>query len=311
MESKAEMESRPPGVRWGPVGVFLLLAFALSWACFAGLRLAGVPFTVRALVGMFGPAAAALLTRRVGHEGLHGLGLRPRWGWAYLWAYLLPILLLGAGVALTLAVGEQRWELLGNLRLALEAGLRRLPPEAAAGLRRLSGPLLGVQVAQTLTIGVLVNCIAALGEELGWRGELLPRLAPLGGAVAAVSVGVVWGLWHAPVIALDGYEFGLRSWAVAPFFCLFTVPLGVILAWLRFRSGSVWPCVLMHATVNAVAGLAVLALSRPPSTLVGAPGGLLGVAPFWALAAWLVVTGRLRPPVLPASVGAAAIREGG
>jgi hypothetical protein len=90
---------------------------------------------------------------------------------------------------------------------------------------------------------------------------------------------------------------------VAPFFWLFTAPLGVILAWLRWRSGSVWPCVLMHATVNAVAGLAVLALSRPPSTLVGAPVGLLGVAPFWALAAWLVVTGRLRPPVLPAPVG--------
>src|SRR5579884_4003110 len=218
------------GVRWGPVGVFLLLAFGLSWACFVGLRLVGLPFTVRATAGMFGPAAAALLLRWGSGEGLRGLGLWPRWGWAYLWAYLLPILLFGAAVALALAARYQRWDLLGNWQSVLDATLR---------------------------------------EELGWRGDLLPRLAPLGGTVAAVAVGVIWGLWHAPVIALDGYEFGIRSWSVAPFFCLFTVPLAVILAWLRFRSGSVWPCVLMHAGVNAVAGLVLLALSRPSSALIG------------------------------------------
>ncbi len=299
------------GVRWGPVGVFLLLAFGLSWACFVGLRLVGLPFTVRATAGMFGPAAAALLLRWGSGEGLRGLGLWPRWGWAYLWAYLLPILLFGAAVALALAARYQRWDLLGNWQSVLDATLRAAGPEAAASLRRLPGLLLGVQVLQALTVGVLVSCIATLGEELGWRGDLLPRLAPLGGTVAAVAVGVIWGLWHAPVIALDGYEFGIRSWSVAPFFCLFTVPLAVILAWLRFRSGSVWPCVLMHAGVNAVAGLVLLALSRPSSALIGAPVGLLGVTPFWALAAWLVITGRLRPPEAQAPAGTTATLRGG
>jgi len=297
-------------VRWGAVGVFLALAVGLSWACFVGLRLAGLPFTVRTTAGMFGPAAAALLTRWIGHEGLHELGLWPRWGWAYLWAYVLPLLLLGAGVALAVAVGEQRWDLLSNWHSVLAVSLRRFGPKTVASLRHLSTPLLIVQGLQTLTIGVLVASAAALGEELGWRGDLLPRLAPLGGTAAAVSVGVIWGLWHAPVIALDGYEFGIRSWAVVPFFCLFTVPLAVILAWLRFWSGSVWPCALMHGGVNAVAGLVLLALSRPSSALIGAPVGLLGVIPFWALAAWLVVTGRLRPPEAPAPAGTTATLRG-
>jgi membrane protease YdiL (CAAX protease family) len=297
-------------VRWGAVGIFLALAVGLSWACFVGLRLAGLPFTVRAAAGMFGPAAAAILTRWIGREGLHGLGLWPRWGWAYLWAYVLPILLLSAAVALAIAIGEQRWDLLGNWNSLLTTSLHRFGPKAV-GLRHLSTLLLVVQGLQTLTIGVLVASAAALGEELGWRGDLLPRLAPLGGTVAAVLVGVIWGLWHAPVIALDGYEFGIRNWAVVPFFCLFTVPLAVILAWLRFWSRSVWPCVLMHGSVNAVAGLALLALSRPASTLIGVPVGLVGVAPFWALATWLVVTHRLQLPVAPVLKEMAPTSSGG
>jgi uncharacterized protein len=68
----------------------------------------------------------------------------------------------------------------------------------------------------------------------------------------------------------------------------------VILAWLRFSSGSVWPCVLAHAAINAPAGLIVLALSRAGNTLIAPPVGVLGMLPFWAFAAWLIVSGRLQ-----------------
>jgi membrane protease YdiL (CAAX protease family) len=107
---------------------------------------------------------------------------------------------------------------------------------------------------------------------------------------------VVWGLWHAPLIALDGYEYGVRSWAVAPLFCLFTVPTAVIMAWLRFRSGCVWPTVIMHAAINAEASTVLLAVTAAPSMLIGAPIGLIGVGPYWVAATWVIVTGRLTPP---------------
>jgi len=45
--------------------------------------------------------------------------------------------------------------------------------------------------------------IFTFGEEFGWRGYLLPRLAPLGGISAAIITGVIWGLWHTPVIVLE------------------------------------------------------------------------------------------------------------
>jgi membrane protease YdiL (CAAX protease family) len=278
----------------GSVGLYLVLTFGLSWAAFIGLRALGVPFLPRAAAGMFGPAAAMVLTRLLRHEGFADAGLRlsSRGGLhrAYLFGYLVPILLLGAGVALSLLFGQQHVAVQQNLQALVgsRAG-PAIPPQL----------LLLLVAVSTLTVSVLLDCVGTAGEELGWRGHLLVRLAPLGGSVSAVAVGVVWGLWHAPLIGLDGYEYGDTSWVLAPYFCLFTVPLAVILAWLRFSSGSVWPCVLGHAAINAPAGLVLILLSRPASTLIAPPVGLLGVLPFWAFAAWLVVSGRLRDAGVP------------
>jgi membrane protease YdiL (CAAX protease family) len=286
-------------VDWGSVALYLALVFALSWGAFIGLRALGVPFVLRTAAGMLGPAASMLLTRLLRREGFAdgGLRLSSRGGLhsAYLYGYAVPLLLLGAGVVLALLVGGQHWALEENWRALIGR-----PPRSSAMVMA----LLPVVVILALTVNVLVDCIATTGEELGWRGHLLIRLSPLGAATSAVAVGVVWGLWHAPLIALDGYEYGIRSWLLAPYFCLFTIPLALVVAWLRFSSGSVWPCVLAHAAINAPAGLIVIALSRPGNTLIAPPVGLLGTLPFWAFAAWLVVSGRLRvateEPVPPA-----------
>lgn len=289
--------SAPGRVEWASVGLFLALTFALAWACFIGLRVIGVPFNVRSSMGMFAPAVSALLTRWIRHEPFAELGLMPTERlWYYLIGYLAPLLLFAAGLVLAVLAGYQHWELLRHWQRVMAVDYRRVQPSTAARLHRLSGLLLLVQLGSAATIAVAINCVFTLGEELGWRGHLLPRLAPLGGTAAALVVGVIWGLWHAPVIALDGYEYGIRSWAVAPFFCLFTIPTGVIMAWLRFRSGCIWPAVIMHAAINAEASVVLLALAAAPSMLIGAPIGLLGMAPFWVAAIWVIMTGRLTPP---------------
>ncbi len=276
-------------VEWGSVCVYLALVFGLSWAAFIGLRALGVPFVIRTAAGMFGPAVSMLVTRLLRREGFGDAGLRLSRGGrlhrAYLYGYGVPVLLLAAGVALALLVGGQHWALEENWRALIGRQLRSIATLTA---------LLPVVVVSALTVNVLVDCLGTAGEELGWRGHLLVRLSPLGAATSAVAVGAVWGLWHAPLIALDGYEYGIRSWLLAAYFCLFTIPTAVILAWLRFSSGSVWPCVLAHAAINAPAGLIVLALSRAGNTLIAPPVGVLGMLPFWAFAAWLIVSGRLQ-----------------
>jgi membrane protease YdiL (CAAX protease family) len=285
-------------VPWASVGAFLAVAFVLAWACFAGLRALGVPLQARATAGMFAPAAAAIVVRVWRREGFADMGLTPgrrgRVLGPYVRAYLVPLGLLAAGAAIALVAG-QHWALYDNWQAQLDAIARTTGQGSRADVHRLGAALLFAQFVSALTVGTLITCIATAGEELGWRGHLLVRLAPLGEVRAAFLVGIVWGLWHAPLIALDGYEFGIRSWAVAPFFCLFTVPFGMLLAWLRFRSGSVWPAVLAHAVVNSAAPLVLLVLSAPVSRLVGPPVGLVGLVPLWVFAAWLVLTHRLRP----------------
>jgi membrane protease YdiL (CAAX protease family) len=280
-------------VDWASVGLFLAFAFVLSWTTWIGLGALGVPFLVRTSIGMFGPAASALLVRLVRREGFGDLGLRisRRGGLdlSYLYAYAAPPLLILAGVVLALLLGGQHLDVEANFRRILAgvvpAGTRlpALPPPAV---------LVAAQVLAALTYGAVVNTVFAMGEELGWRGHLVTRLEPLGGVAAALLVGVVWGLWHAPLIVISGYEYPGHP-LVGPFyFCLFTVPLSVILSWLRWRSGSVWPCALAHGLVNAMAGLAGLLLSQG-NPLVAPPVGLIGIIPLAALATWLIASGRL------------------
>ncbi len=82
---------------------------------------------------------------------------------------------------------------------------------------------------------------------------------------------------------------------------IFTVALSMIFAWLRFRSGSVWPSTLAHAAINAQAGFPIVFLSRADS-LLGAPIGVIGLIPMIAFAIWLAFTGRLKPDVPQATI---------
>ena len=111
-------------------------------------------------------------------------------------------------------------------------------------------------VVQCLVAGCTINALAALGEETGWRGWLLSALSPLGTTRAVVFTGAVWGLWHAPLIAM-GYEYEHQIPAALGIvlFTMFCMAFGTLLAWLRARSGSIWPAAIAHGTLNAFATL--------------------------------------------------------
>jgi membrane protease YdiL (CAAX protease family) len=95
--------------------------------------------------------------------------------------------------------------------------------------------------------------IGALGEEIGWRGFLVPELNRwLGFKRAAILSGAVWAVWHWPVVIWTNYNAGTPlPYALA---CLSALAIAsaVLLAWLRLKSGSIWPCYLLHAAHNAI-----------------------------------------------------------
>lgn len=105
----------------------------------------------------------------------------------------------------------------------------------------------------TGTLGVIRGGLAgALGEEIGWRGFLVPALSRRLGFVGVSLVSaVVWILFHGPVLVLGDYNNGTPWWFGLTCFSVLCVGASFLLAWLRLRSGSLWTGVIFHASHNS------------------------------------------------------------
>jgi membrane protease YdiL (CAAX protease family) len=160
-------------------------------------------------------------------------------------------------------------------------------------------------LAITLTLGTVL----ILGEEIGWRGFLLPRLQVLTSRRrAAVGTGLLHGAFHLPVLVLTTtYDEVGNRFIIAPVVVATITAAGVFYAWLRDRSGSIWPVAIAHNTANTVFDLgAAAAVSSSPVALAYVAGET-GVATFLAVAGvavWLLTRSRVwdvEPPPTEAS----------
>ncbi|MGO1770427.1 MAG: lysostaphin resistance A-like protein, partial [Microbacterium sp.] len=239
----------PERVPWGAVTAYAAIAIALGWAVclplWFGDGLASPLFGVLAVALMFTPTVAALIMTfatvpkggRARYLGL--LPFRPvaRKIWLFV---LLPIgfLVIGtAGSLLAIALG---W---ATPDFAMSATAAILPQEVPIELYVIS------QVV-ALPITVIIATASAFGEELGWRGYLTTALSPLGFWRSALITGVIWGVWHAPIILL-GYNFGRTDALGVVLMCGFCLFAGVIIQWTRYFTRSVWPAAVAHGALNA------------------------------------------------------------
>lgn len=275
---------------------FLAITVVISWPLFLlPLAFSDAPAATRqtvALVGwslaMFAPAIAALLTvRLIAGERLSSLNLR-RLGPKryYLWAWLLPPLLAIVALLSTLLLG------FGQLDPTF-ALIRSAIPAGAEGAIAPVGVVVAGQIMAAFTIAPLINIIPAMGEELGWRGFLLPRLMHLGKWRAIGLSNVIWGFWHAPAI-LQGHNYPENPVLGVFLMVGFCLLIGAIFSWLYLQTESAWAPALAHGSLNATAGLPILFLAPGVNATLG--GTLASVAGWIGLAlfvAWLVATRRL------------------
>ncbi len=268
--------------------IYVALVFALTWSfdflfLYPAVKADFSMYTPLAAVSMFLPALSMLLTRLITKEGFHDMLLRPRFrgnGGSYTLAYAGPgvLVLLGA-VIYFLLFPSQYDPTAGYLReIMAESGI---PYEAQAVP---IGTLLLLQVVQALALGGILNLIPSLGEEWGWRGYMMPRLLKtMKPMPALLTGGVIWGLWHAPLIAL-GHNYGTGypgyPWAGIAAMCVFCVVFGILLTWVTEKTGSVIPAAVAHGAFNGIAGIGAYLTADGGEPFVGPlPTGIIGSLP--------------------------------
>lgn len=299
----ADRADRLPRVPWAAVGVYIVVSFGLAWLVALPIWLSGgaaapnlpLLISVTGMAMMFTPAIAALLAvfamRVPRRERLRFLGMWPlrpakRVVWFTVVAVFAPALVIALVLFVSAAFGLVRLDLEGFSGYAemLDAQLAGLDPALASPLPPV-GLLVALQIA-AIPLGAIVNSVFAFGEELGWRGWLVPALRPLGVWPALILSGAIWGVWHSPLILL-GYNFGYTDWRGVVLMTGGCIAWGVLLGWARLRSASVWPAVVGHGALNAAAGLVVLLAAAGADVDMGVVGPLGLVA--WAVIAVIVV----------------------
>lgn len=135
--------------------------------------------------------------------------------------------------------------------------------------------------------GLTVNMIAALGEELMWRGVLLEKLKQMTLLKCSLIIGTLWGVWHLPMILLLGHNYPSHPWIGSIMMVAMTIAMTPLMIFLRQRGGSVLVSAVFHGIINALGPFLVLIFNEPSFLLVGIQG-VTGVLVMAAVSAPLI-----------------------
>jgi membrane protease YdiL (CAAX protease family) len=99
--------------------------------------------------------------------------------------------------------------------------------------------------------GLVRSVSSALGEEIGWRGFLVPELSKTTSFTATSLIsGVVWSLWHYPILIYGDYNAGTPTWYGLTCFTVLVIAISFVFAWMRLKSGSLWTGAILHGSHN-------------------------------------------------------------
>ena len=268
---------------------YLAWTFLIAWIMQVGVAVLyrnGIAIVWQLImeIMMFVPLLGVILSG----QSLSGMGWKPCLRGkikSLLAAWFLPALLTAIGAALYFAVFPGHFDMSGDA-LAAAAGAGVLEQLQSQGL---TYPMYVLNsVIGCLTYAPFVNMFLAVGEEAGWRGFLYPQLkAKFGKRQGLLIGGVIWGMWHWPLIWLIGYEYG-TDYVGFPIvgmliFCIFTTAAGVLCDWLYEKTNCIWIPSIFHGAINAVGTvtIAICIANTGSVILLGpAPVGLLAGLPF-------------------------------
>lgn len=276
-------------VDWKGVSTFLLISFAITYALEGILIMIGISPILKGLgqymvaMAMWVPALAVVLTIKfVTHENWSIANIRlGEWRPYIAIGLIIPVcFILIYGLSWILGLGNPDWNL-DYFRGLFAAAGKEAPT--------IPSPWIFWPAAffVTLIVAPFFNCVFAFGEELGWRGYLLPKLLPLGKIRAYLLVGIIWGLWHLPLV-LAGFMYPGQPLGGILMFTLLTVILSIFINELTRRYQSSLLAGWIHGVINTQR-LGFLALLFPNvNPWLGGFSGVIGLVVWAALGVWII-----------------------
>jgi len=267
--------------------LFLIILFVISYSYSAAIWFvksktgSQLIFTVMAAIYMFIPFISALIVKAIHKEPLMEDFLISfkinRWFFVS-WLIFPVIIFCSLGVSLLFPGTTYNPELTG---LFDRPGYSMTPEQLEAFKNQLSAlPIhyFWIVLLQGLIAGATINALAAFGEETGWRGFLLKQFREMHFFKAALVIGAIWGVWHAPLI-LMGHNYPQHPVIGVFMMIAFCILLTPIMQYLTIKSKSVIAAAIAHGTMNAVAGVSIMAVSGGNDLTAG----ITGLAGFIAL----------------------------
>jgi uncharacterized protein len=263
---------------------FICLTFLISWSAaglfyLSGLEWGNLVATAFAIVYMYFPLIGVVIVQKFIYKQpvLKTYGVNKNKNKWLLVAWGLPVLLTFAtiGVSLLLPGVSYSSEMVGLANFFGDAIAEDMMSEIPFS----PVVMFWIMLLQGIIAGPTINAVAAFGEELGWRGFMLKETASVGFWRSSIFIGFIWGIWHAPLI-LMGHNypgFEVAGVFMMTFWCILLSPM---FSYVTIKANNVIAAAIMHGSLNAVAGLAIMPLvgSKPLLT------GVTGLAGFLVLA---------------------------
>lgn len=263
-----------------PINVYFLISFGFSWFIFLTVILLQLPATnplavILMTLGMFGPFLGSfIVTKYFKKESFsEKIGLKFKINRWFFVSWFIFVFIIFLAIFISTLFPKVSFSLKMEGFFEKYSYLLKDPSSLKMKEQMESKPILFfvLAIVQSLFAGITINAFAAFGEESGWRGFLLNEYKEKSFIEASIRIGLIWGVWHSPVVAV-GLNYPQHPQIGIFMMIIWCILLTFLFNYLRIKSKTVLSSAVLHGTLNAMAGFSVLYIIGGNDLTVGITG---------------------------------------
>jgi len=263
-----------------PITAYILISFGFSWIVFLSVILLQLKATdpiavILMVLGMFGPFLASfIVTKFLKKESFtEKIGLKFKINRWFFVSWFIFVFIIFLTIFISTLFPKVSFSLKMEGFFEKYSYLLKDPSSLKMKEQMENKPILFfiLAIIQSLFAGITINALAAFGEESGWRGFLLNEYKEKSFIEASIRIGLIWGVWHSPVVA-NGLNYPQHPQIGVFMMIIWCILLTFIFNYLRIKSKTVLSSAVIHGTLNAMAGFSILYIIGGNDITVGITG---------------------------------------